>query len=141
MITRTQTGIQQVYPQINVDNKPEEKEQTTTETQKDRYLSDCYKKLSDKDVPMMKGDWGPRITSSYQRWDQDLQAFDKREAGSLQLKRRDTKVKSLSQKYREFAEINADVSLGSLRGFYGVVGLNAIRKEIRENGIPDQFRA
>ena len=100
----------------------------------DSYLKDCYKKQSKNDVPMMKGDRGPRLKHTYYRWDKDLQIYDKREKGSLPLKRRDTKVKNLAKRYREFAKLNAELTLGTVRSIYGVIGLNALRKAIREQG-------
>ena len=105
------------------------------------YMLDCYKKKSKRDVPMMKGDWGPRVSKSYDRWDPDLQKTDHREAGSLSLKRRDIKAKTLAKTYSKFAEVNSEVTLGSLRGFYGVSGISALLRAIRLDGIPKQFRA
>ena len=106
-----------------------------------KYLKDCYLKQSERDVPMMKGDRGPRLKYTYNRWDKDLQIWDKREAGSLPLMRRDTKVKTLAKTYREFAKFNIDLNLGTIRSIYGTIGLNALRKSIREKGVPPQFRA
>ena len=109
---------------------------------KDEFLPDCYQKLSERDVPRMKGDWGPRLTKTYKRWDKDLQAWDVREKGSLKMKRRDTKCKSLMKTYKEFAEFPLNVTLGALRGIYGVIGISALRHAIREKGviIPKNFK-
>ena len=101
----------------------------------DKYLKDCYKKQSPRDVPMMKGDWGPRLKNSYKRWDKDLQIWDNREKGSLPLKRKNTKVGTLAKTYREFALLPYDLSLGTVRSIYGVIGLNALRQAIREKGV------
>jgi len=102
---------------------------------KEEYLGDCYKKQSKRDVPMMKGDWGPRLKKTYKRWDKDLQTWDVREKGSLPLKRRNTKCKTLAKTYMEFAALPYDMSLGTARSLYGVIGLSALRKAIREKGV------
>lgn len=127
----------------NLSYKPPEKMKSNIKREEldNQYIKDCYKKQSKRDVPMMKGDWGPRLKESYMRWDKDLQVWDKREAGSLHLKRRDIKAKTLAKTYREFAQINADVSLGTMRNIYGYIGLNALRKAIREKGVPPKLRA
>lgn len=109
---------------------------------KDEYLPDCYQKLSERDVPRMKGDWGPRLQKTYKRWDKDLKTWDVREKGSLRMKRRDTKCKSLIKTYKEFAEFPLNVTLGALRSVYGVLGITALRHAIREQGviIPSNFK-
>lgn len=136
MVRNIGTGTNNYYNTKNIKPEKQTKEEAGGP---DAGIKDCYKKLSPRDVPRMKGDWGPRLRESYMRWDKDLQAFDKREKGSLKLRRRDTKAKTLAKTYREFCNIATDITLGSLRGFYGTVGITAIRKAIRENGIPKEF--
>lgn len=101
------------------------------------HILDCYKKLSEKDVPMMKGDCGPRLKTTYNRWDKDLEMYDKRNAGSLPLLRRNTKAGKLAQTYREFENVASDVTLGALRSVCGTIGIGHLRKCIREQGIPE----
>jgi hypothetical protein len=98
---------------------------------KEEYLHDSYKQMSERDVPMMKGDCGPRIKTSYERWDKDLQVWDKREAGSLPLQRRNTKCGTLAKKYREFQHLPYDMTLGAVRNIYGEIGIAALRQAIR----------
>ena len=67
-----------------------------------KYGLPCYDKQSPLDVPLMKGDRGPRLKHTYKRYDKDLDTVDIRESGSLPLKRRDTKCGTLARTYREF---------------------------------------
>lgn len=117
-----------------IKHRPKENEISSDKIDQ-QYLKDCYKKQSDRDVPMMKGDCGPRLKKTYKRWDKDLQTWDVREKGSLPLKRRNTKCGTLAKTYREFAALPYDMPLGAVRSLYGTIGLSAIRHAIRTQGV------
>lgn len=118
-----------IQPQLFNGNACENCEQSD-----DVEILDCYKQLSTRDVPMMKGDRGPRLKRSYKRWDKDLEIWDDRQKGSLPLMRRDTKCGTLAEKYREFSSLPMDMSLGTVRNIFGAIGISALRTALR-NGV------
>lgn len=98
-------------------------------------IKDCYAKQSENDKPGMKGDRSARTTSDYYT-PQGLDTPIFRPAGSLRLRRGDTKLMTLAKKYREFAEILAmlpvpGATLATLRSVYGKTGITDLRKAVR----------
>lgn len=98
--------------------------------------NDCYAKQSKNDKAGMKGDRSQRNTSDYYT-PQGLDTPVYRPAGSLRLRRGDTKLTTLAKKYREFAEIVAclpvpGVTLATLRSIYGKAGITDLRKAVQD---------
>lgn len=101
-----------------------------------------YAKLSQNDAVGMKGDRSRGVTEDYYYQPQGYDKPIHRPAGSLHLKRGDTKLMTLAKSYREFNMIcptwfnPTEVCLADLRRHYNAVSLGDIRKAIRKEGPP-----
>ena len=104
----------------------------------------CYDKQSPTDKPGMKGDRA-EIGGDYDYTPQGMFDPVKRYAGSLRMKRGDTKLLTLANKYIEFWQLYGAmgaghsptaVTLADVRHFYGKASITALRKAIRKKVPP-----